>query len=182
LTENQINEIVGKIAADGISWSDFTSLLKDYPLADVKLKPDTFSTMLAALPLEKIAVTPESLDSFMTTLLPGIVMAGNAPGNDSASTSGGASQRPVITPPGKPGAENLFNLGVYQRGALTLYVLREKIGDDAFAELMQTYYETYKDSNTATADFIALAEKISGQELSDFFDAWLYGDAVPAIK
>ena len=193
LTESQINEIVGKITTDGISWKDFTSKLKNYPLTDIKLKPETFRTMLAALPLEKVAATPESLNSFMKTLLPGIVIASNAPGNDSQSTNGApgndsqstngaASQQPLITPPGKPGAENLFNLGVYQRGALTLYALRQKIGNEAMDKLLKTYYDTYKDGNATTQDFINLAEKISGQKLSDFFDAWLYKEAVPEIS
>ena len=49
-------------------------------------------------------------------------------------------------------------------------------------KLLKTYYDTYKDGNATTQDFINLAEKISGQKLSDFFDAWLYKEAVPEIS
>jgi aminopeptidase N len=31
-----------------------------------------------------------------------------------------------------------------------------------------------------TADFIALSERVSGQQLDDLFDAWLYEEGRPA--
>ena len=60
--------------------------------------------------------------------------------------------------------------------------LRQKIGVEALMKLFQSYFAMFKDNNAATQDFIDLAEKISRQELSDFFNAWLYEDVVPEIK
>ncbi|HSS95975.1 MAG TPA: M1 family metallopeptidase [Terriglobales bacterium] len=84
-------------------------------------------------------------------------------------------------PPGDPGAENLFAGSVYERGALTLHALRLKVGDTKFFEIMRTYYVRFAGSNADTNDFISVAEEVSGQQLDDFFDAWLYQDHMPDI-
>lgn len=82
-------------------------------------------------------------------------------------------------PPGNPAANDLFNGGVYLRGGLTLHALRLTIGDDAFFETLRTYHEGYKYGNATTEDFIAVAEEISGQDLDDLFNAWLYDEQLP---
>ncbi|MEO8285704.1 MAG: pectin acetylesterase-family hydrolase [Chloroflexota bacterium] len=84
-------------------------------------------------------------------------------------------------PPGSPTADRLFDSGVYLRGALTLHALRLKIGDDAFFKTMKTYAERYRHGNAGTANFIAVAEEISGQQLFTLFDAWLYAVEMPPI-
>jgi aminopeptidase N len=86
-----------------------------------------------------------------------------------------------ITPPGLPTVDNLFNDGVYMRGALTLYALQEELGEELFWELVREYYARFAGSNVRTADFIATAEEVSGRELKDFFDAWLYGAEIPPV-
>ncbi len=86
-----------------------------------------------------------------------------------------------MIPPGNVPADDLFNESVYVRGGLTLHALRLTIGDDDFFALAREWYERFRDSNASTADFIALAEEISGQDLADFFDAWLYEDPLPEL-
>lgn len=83
--------------------------------------------------------------------------------------------------PGNPRADDLFNLGVYIRGGLTLHALRLEIGDQAFFETLKTYFALYKNGNASTRDFIDVAEKVSGKDLGDFFDAWLEQPALPSI-
>jgi hypothetical protein len=178
LDENQVNEITGKVSADGISWQDFTSALKPYSIDNTKLTLNNYKALLTALPLKDIPATSKDIFQFMRTIFQGLPNMGGPGGN---GARGGTPPEIKITPPGKPGAEDLFNAGVYMRGALTLYALRQKIGEDNFGKLLQTYYKTYRDGNADTHDFINLAEKISGQSLSDFFDAWLYAEAVPEI-
>lgn len=92
-----------------------------------------------------------------------------------------AQGRRSFIPPGNPPADDLFNISVYWRGALVLHALREQVGDDAFFSILRTYYDRYKYGNAAIPDFIAVAEEISGADLRDFFDAWLYGEALPDI-
>lgn len=91
------------------------------------------------------------------------------------------SNRDSMSPPGEPPADGLFNLGVYYWGALCLHALRLEVGDEAFFEILKTYFERFKGGNARTADFIAVAEEVSGRELSAFFDSWLYSKNVAPI-
>ncbi|MCA2002560.1 MAG: M1 family peptidase, partial [Chloroflexi bacterium] len=86
-----------------------------------------------------------------------------------------------FVPPGAPPPDDLFNGGVYLRGGLTLHALRLEIGDEAFFETLKTYFALYKNGNASTGDFIAVAEKVSGKELNEFFDRWLYSETIPSI-
>ena len=92
-----------------------------------------------------------------------------------------ANARGRLTPPGNPPPDNLFNTGVYERGALTLHALRLHIGDAAFFGALRTYTDRYRYSNANTEDFIAVVEETSGQQLDEFFDAWLYAEEIPLI-
>ena len=84
-------------------------------------------------------------------------------------------------PTGKPPTNDLFNDNVYYRGALTLAALRAKIGDDKFFALLKQWYGDHKGGNVTTADFIKLANQVSGQDLTAFFNDWLYKIPVPPI-
>lgn len=86
-----------------------------------------------------------------------------------------------LTPPGQPAANNLFNGGVYLRGGWTVHALRLKVGDDAFFNILRTYTDRYRYANATTADFVALAEEVSGMELDALFDGWLYDSVVPDV-
>jgi aminopeptidase N len=81
-----------------------------------------------------------------------------------------------LPPPGSPPPEDLFNGSVYLGGALVLYQLRKEIGDQDFFATLRTYAADYAGRNASSEDFIALAERVSGQQLDHFFDTWLYGD------
>lgn len=83
-------------------------------------------------------------------------------------------------PPGTPEPDDLFSGSVYLRGGLVLAALRDEIGDDAFFTTLRTYADRFADGNVTTADFIAVAGEISGEDLGSFFDAWVYGEELPA--
>lgn len=78
-----------------------------------------------------------------------------------------------------PGPLGLFGDAVYDRGAALLHALRLEMGDDAFWELAQTWVERYGGGTATTADFIALSEEVSGQDLGDFFQVWAYEPTKP---
>ena len=80
---------------------------------------------------------------------------------------------------GDPTAENLFHGALYWRGALTLHALRQRVDDEVFFEIIRTYFQRFKDSNATIEDFIALANEVSGEDLTDLFDVWLYQKVVP---
>jgi aminopeptidase N len=80
-----------------------------------------------------------------------------------------------------PGVTNQYqNQTVYQRGAMTLQALRGKIGDDAFFRTLKAYQATFGGGTASTDDFIAIAERESGQNLDAFFNVWLYQPGKPA--
>ena len=80
---------------------------------------------------------------------------------------------------GDPGVENLFDGAVYTRGAMTLQGLRDEVGDDAFWSILHTWTQTYGFDTGSTDAFIALAEQVSGQDLGDLFDVWLFAPNRP---
>lgn len=84
--------------------------------------------------------------------------------------------------PGSPAANDLFGNGIYTQGAWTVHALRHEIGDEAFFTLLPIYAERYQYSNVSTAEFIALAEEISGQDLTAFFEVWLFSGELPSLE
>jgi aminopeptidase N len=83
-------------------------------------------------------------------------------------------------PPGNPGdAASLFDGTIYTRGAMTLQALRQKIGDGPFFTILRRWYAENKYGNVTTAEFIALSENVSGQQLDQFFEVWLYTPEKP---
>ncbi len=72
-----------------------------------------------------------------------------------------------------PGPTGLFAGAIYNRGAATLFALRQKIGPDAFLAGAQQWVATYDDGTATTDDFQAVMEEASGQDLGNFFDVWV---------
>ncbi|SCL65056.1 Peptidase family M1 [Micromonospora citrea] len=92
----------------------------------------------------------------------------------------GSSGQVWRTPPGDPGVANLFSESVYQRGGMTVHALRVAVGDKKFFEILKAWAAQKRDANATTAEFVALAERISGKQLDGLFDAWLRGTERPA--
>ncbi len=81
---------------------------------------------------------------------------------------------------GEPPHDDLFGNPVYLRGGMTLQVLRNRVGDDAFWQIARQWVQERGGGTGTTAQFIALAERVSGQQLDDLFDAWLFTGSKPA--
>ncbi len=86
-----------------------------------------------------------------------------------------------MAPPADPDPGDLFSASVYWRGALTLHALRDRVGDEVFTAILRTYYDRFQYGNARTADFIAVAEEVSGLDLGDFFQGWLYAARMPPV-
>ncbi|MEV7229305.1 M1 family metallopeptidase [Polymorphospora sp. NPDC051019] len=84
-------------------------------------------------------------------------------------------------PTGDPGRSGIFSRAVYKRGALTVHALRRTVGDDAFFRLLKTWTAEKRDGNATTAEFVAVAERVTGKSLRPFFDDWLYGTTAPPL-
>jgi aminopeptidase N len=86
-------------------------------------------------------------------------------------------------PPGDPGdPADLFAGSIYDRGAMTLQALRQKIGDDpAFLDLLRDWHAAHRYGNARVEDFVAFTQQrfpgLAG--LGHFFDVWLYRPGKP---
>jgi aminopeptidase N len=86
--------------------------------------------------------------------------------------------QPVMADPGR---DNIFHETVYDRGAMTLHVLRRTIGDTAFFSLVKRWAAEHRYRNVTTADFIRFSEQVSGQDLDVLFKAWAHTPGKPAL-
>jgi hypothetical protein len=84
-------------------------------------------------------------------------------------------------PPANPEAATLFDEATYTRGAMTLEGLRQIVGDATFFQIMRQWESENRYGNVTTADFTALAERVSGRELTPYFQDWLYESGKPSI-
>jgi aminopeptidase N len=80
---------------------------------------------------------------------------------------------------GTPSLEEMFGWNSYEGGAVVLHALRRTIGDRQFFEVLRRWVADNNGMSRSTADFIHLAESVSGQSLQSFFAAWLYAEKVP---
>lgn len=79
-------------------------------------------------------------------------------------------------PPAAPGpyGGDIFGPTVYFGGAAALTALRQEVGAETFHEIIRSYVDTSTGGHATTADFIAVAEQVSGRDLTQFFQTWLY--------
>lgn len=82
-------------------------------------------------------------------------------------------------PPGDPGPDAVLAESVYYRSALTLQALRMSVGDAAFWRIVRGWSAAKRNDNGSTEEFIALAERISGQQLDTLFHDWLFTTTKP---
>ncbi len=84
-------------------------------------------------------------------------------------------------PVAAPTAEHLFDDQRYLGGALVLFALREKVGEETFSRIERAFLTRYRHGNADTRDYVRLASEISGQDLDGFLGAWLYGRRTPPM-
>jgi aminopeptidase N len=70
----------------------------------------------------------------------------------------------------------------YNKGAWVLHQLRHVMGDAAFFDLLLAYRAAYADAAATTDEFAALASTYAGEDLTWFFDQWVYGIGAPAYR
>ncbi len=70
----------------------------------------------------------------------------------------------------------------YQKGSWVLHMLRERMGNDRFWAGIREYHARYRDANASTSDFRQVMERAAGEDLSAFFDQWLYRGGIPRLE
>lgn len=67
----------------------------------------------------------------------------------------------------------------YQKGACIMHTLRFLLGDSIFFQVLKNYQTQFAESNASIEDFKQIATNTSGQDLTDFFNQWIYGEGYP---
>jgi len=88
------------------------------------------------------------------------------------------SRYPINAPP----MEFLFTPTVYDKGAWILHMLRKQVGDTAFFDILRKYLEDHAYGNVTSADLETEAEAVSGQDLTWFFQQWVYEQGYPVFE
>jgi aminopeptidase N len=86
--------------------------------------------------------------------------------------------RPVPADPGGPAT--IFASSVYERGAMTLQALRVKVGDETFFRILRGWATRHRYGTASVDEFTAYASRVSHQDLTHFFDVWLYQPDKPS--
>ncbi|MBN1349537.1 HEAT repeat domain-containing protein [candidate division KSB1 bacterium] len=70
----------------------------------------------------------------------------------------------------------------YYRGSAILHMLRFVLGDARFQHAMRYYLEKYQYQSIVTEQFVSAIEESLDEDLSWFFDQWIYGGGFPVFE
>ena len=79
----------------------------------------------------------------------------------------------------------IFNSSLsYNKASWVLHMLRHKVGDEMFFEILKEYAsnDSLAYNAASTADFQKVCEDISGMDFEQFFQQWIYGDRYPKYE
>lgn len=82
-------------------------------------------------------------------------------------------KRPIVTNVYKH-PDDLFDRHTYEKGACTLHMLRNIIGDNIFRKAVKLYVERFSYKNAETDDFRKCVEEVSGLSLQQFFEQYIF--------
>lgn len=70
----------------------------------------------------------------------------------------------------------------YEKGSMVLHMLRKKLGDSDFFQGLKSYLgdPNHAYAYAKTEDFIGIMQSTSGQNLTEFFNDWLYNQGYPS--
>ncbi|WP_026897275.1 M1 family metallopeptidase [Daejeonella oryzae] len=78
--------------------------------------------------------------------------------------------------------EQMFDEVSYQKGGRILHMLRKVVGDEAFFKSLNLYLTSNKFQTAEVHDLRLAFEKISGQDLSWFFNQWFLASGHPVLN
>ena len=75
----------------------------------------------------------------------------------------------------------------YEKGAWVIHMLRRKLGDERFLAMLRAMCERYRFKAITTEQFHHLAQEFmpahaAEGDLASFFENWVYGTGIPAVK
>jgi len=81
-----------------------------------------------------------------------------------------------------------YDLIIYKKGAFVLHMLRgmllnlKTMNEDRFENMMKDYFKTYFGKSASTEDFLKMVSKHFGEDMSWFFDQYVYGTDIPLYE
>ena len=81
--------------------------------------------------------------------------------------------------PAKAYTRENYETIVYGKGALFFHTLRRRLGDTVFEQVLREYLKRYRFRIATGRDFQRVVEEVSGQDVSDLFETWVYGSPNP---
>nr|WP_252187828.1 M1 family aminopeptidase [Anaeromonas frigoriresistens] len=63
---------------------------------------------------------------------------------------------------------------VYAKGAMMIYDIQNQYGKETLYSILQQYFDEYRFKNATTSDFIKVVEDVTGNNIEDTVDKWLY--------
>lgn len=91
-------------------------------------------------------------------------------------------EKKTYTPIHDSETEDLFKLlnpNNYEKGGWVLHMLRSELGDQNFFRAIRSYYGKHRNATATTEDLRLAFEKVSGRDLREFFQRWIYSAGHP---
>ncbi len=82
--------------------------------------------------------------------------------------------------PGEPNAQKMYSGDAYNLMAGSVHALRKTVGEENFKEVVKTFLTDYNGESAEVTDFVATAEEVSGQDLKEFFNKWVFAAQMPS--
>jgi aminopeptidase N len=91
-------------------------------------------------------------------------------------------RRPIVYNVYRKNGNELFDRHVYDKGALTLNMLRFVVGEEPFWRAVKLYTQRNQWREVITADLERAFEEATGRSLARFFEQWLYKAGHPEFN
>ncbi len=79
-------------------------------------------------------------------------------------------------------SDRLFDAHSYEKGAWVYRMLEARLGKETFREALHRFVADFGDREVGTANLQKVFEEVSQQDLTLFFNQWVYGSGYPAIS
>ncbi|GII85392.1 zinc metalloprotease [Sphaerisporangium siamense] len=84
-------------------------------------------------------------------------------------------------PPGNMKHARDVLVGTNTAGLLMLFGLRELVGEATFQRIEKSFFSEFKGRSAGTEDYIKVANRVSGKDLTGYINSWIYDTTTPRM-
>ncbi len=77
---------------------------------------------------------------------------------------------------------DLFDRHLYQKGGLVINLLRAQLGEALFWKTINAYVTRFRGQNVETTDLIRVIQDVTGRNMREFFDQWVFSAGHPEFE